>query len=320
VFAGVYAFIANAGYIFTGLKGKVKASGPSVAHAGFGILLVGILISSAKQEVLSINTTGINLPFDPKSKQNPLENITLLKDVKTDMGKYYTTYLSNDSVNKAGNIIYFRINFQDKKTGESFDLWPNLIKNTKGVENYSNNPDKRHYLSHDIFTYISYANILDKQKDTSGFVSHPVALHDTVFYSKGMMILDTVLINPNTDKYHFSASDTALLARIRVISRDSMQYMISPLLYVKDNQVHRVADTLFAQNLAVELGSVMNDRKIELRVKESSDMVPFVALKVYSFPQINLVWIGILVMVSGFWMSIFYRRRQRLRPEPPPIA
>jgi cytochrome c-type biogenesis protein CcmF len=320
VFAGVYAFIANAGYIFTGLKGKVKASGPSVAHAGFGILLVGILISSAKQEVLSINTTGINLPFDPKSKQNPLENITLLKDVKTDMGKYYTTYLSNDSVNKAGNIIYFRINFQDKKTGESFDLWPNLIKNTKGVENYSNNPDKRHYLSHDIFTYISYANILDKQKDTSGFVSHPVALHDTVFYSKGIMILDTVLINPNTDKYHFSASDTALLARIRVISRDSMQYMISPLLYVKDNQVHRVADTLFAQNLAVELGSVMNDRKIELRVKESSDMVPFVALKVYSFPQINLVWIGILVMVSGFWMSIFYRRRQRLRPEPPPIA
>jgi cytochrome c-type biogenesis protein CcmF len=320
LFGGIYAFVANAGYIFTGLKGKLRASGPSVAHAGFGILLVGILISSAKQEVLSINTTGINLPFDPKSKQNPLENITLLKDVKTDMGKYYTTYLSNDSVNKAGNIIYFRINFQDKKTGESFDLWPNLIKNTKGVENYSNNPDKRHYLGHDIFTYISYANILDKQKDTSGFVSHPVALHDTVFYSKGMMILDTVLINPNTDKYHFTALDTALLAKIRVISRDSMRYTIEPLLYVKDNLVHRVADTLFAQNLAVELGSVMNDRKIELRVKESSDMVPFVALKVYSFPQINLVWIGILVMVAGFWMSIFYRRKQRLRAESPPIA
>jgi cytochrome c-type biogenesis protein CcmF len=45
-----------------------------------------------------------------------------------------------------------------------------------------------------------------------------------------------------------------------------------------------------------------------------------VALKVYSFPQINLVWIGILVMVAGFWMSIFYRRKQRLRAESPPIA
>ena len=115
-------------------------AGASVAHAGFGLLLVGILISSSKKEVLSHNTTGINLPFDPKTKENPLENLTLLKNVKTDMGKYYATYLSNDSVNTAGNIIYFKVNFQDKKTGESFDLWPNLIRNTKGMENFSNNP------------------------------------------------------------------------------------------------------------------------------------------------------------------------------------
>jgi cytochrome c-type biogenesis protein CcmF len=303
--------VANAGYIFSGLKGKFKAAGASVAHAGFGLLLVGILISSAKKEVLSYNTTGINLPFDPKTKENPLENITLLKNVKTDMGKYYATYLSNDSVNKTGNIIYFQINFEDKKTGESFNLWPNLIKNTKGVESYSNNPDKRHYVDHDIFTYISYANILDKQKDTSGFVSHPVSLHDTIYYSRGMMILDTVLVNPDNDKYHFTASDTALVAKIRVISRDSSNYTMDPLLYVKDNMIHRVADTLFAQSLAVELGSVMGNRKVELRVKESGDMVPFVSLKVYSFPQINLVWIGILIMVIGFWMSIFYRRKQR---------
>ena len=57
--------------------------------------------------------------------------------------------------------------------------------------------------------------------------------------------------------------------------------------------IHRVADTLFAQNLAVELGSVMNNKKIQLLIKESSDMVPFVSLKVYMFPQINLVWIGV---------------------------
>jgi cytochrome c-type biogenesis protein CcmF len=134
------------------------------------------------------------------------------------------------------------------------------------------------------------------------------------------MILDTVYVNPDNGKYHFTSSDTALLAHIRVISRDSQQYTISPLLYVKDNRIHRVADTLFAQNLAVEIGSVMTNRKLDLRVKESSDMVPFVSLKVYTFPQINLVWIGILVMVTGFWMSIFYRRKQRLRPEPGPVA
>jgi cytochrome c-type biogenesis protein CcmF len=316
LFAGVYAVVANAGYLFSSMKGKIKMAGASVAHAGFGILLVGILISSSRKEVLSHNTTGINLPFDPKTKENPLENLTLVKDVRTDMGKYYATYLSNDSLNAAGNIIYFRVKFEDKKTGESFDLWPNLIKNTKGMENFSNNPDKRHYLDRDIFTYISYANILDKQRDTSGFKTFPVALHDTIYYSKGIMILDTVLVNPSTGKYHFTSSDTALLAQIRVITLDSQQFKMAPLLYVKDNMIHRVGDTLFRENLAVELGSVMSNKKIQVLTKESQDMVPFVSLKVYLFPQINLVWIGVLVMMTGFIMSIIYRRKSAGNRQP----
>jgi cytochrome c-type biogenesis protein CcmF len=309
IFAGVYSIIANAAYIFNSMKGKIKLAGASVAHAGFGLLLVGILISSSKKEVLSHNTTGINLPFDPKTKENPLENLTLLKNVKTDMGKYYATYLNNDSVNATGNITYFQVKFEDKKTGETFNLWPNLIKNTKGMENFSNNPDKQHYFDRDIFTYISYANILDKQKDTSGYKSFPVALHDTVYYSRGMAILDSVLINPSTGKYHFTSTDTALLAKVRVISRDSQEYTLAPLMYVKNNMIYRVADTLFAQNLAVELGSVVNNKKIQLLIKESSDLVPFVSLKVYMFPQINLVWIGVLIMMTGFIMSIRNRRK-----------
>ncbi len=105
-----------------------------------------------------------------------------------------------------------------------------------------------------------------------------------------------------------------------MISRDSQQYTLSPLLYVKDNMIHRVADTLFAQNLAVELGSVMNNKKIQLLTKESSDLVPFVSLKVYMFPQINLVWIGVLVMMTGFVMSIRNRRKTLLKKTPQPLA
>jgi cytochrome c-type biogenesis protein CcmF len=319
VFAGIFSVVANAAYLFNSMKGKIRLAGASIAHAGFGLLLVGILISSSKKEVLSHNTTGINLPFDPKTKENPLENLTLLKNIKTDMGRYYATYLSNDSVNAAGNITYFQVKFEDKKSGESFNLWPNLIKNTKGMENFSNNPDKQHYLDRDIFTYISYANILDKQKDTSGYKSFPVALHDTIYYSRGIMILDSVLINPSSGKYHFTSTDTALLARVRVLGRDSQQYTLSPLLYVKDNMVYHTADTLFAQNLVIELGSVLNNKKIQLRIKESSDLVPYVSLKVYMFPQINLVWIGVLIMMTGFVISIRNRRKNVTgKPVQPP--
>jgi cytochrome c-type biogenesis protein CcmF len=82
LFASVFAVAGNIGYIWKGLHGKLKAAGGSVAHIGFGLMLVGILISSSKKEVLSHNTTGLNLPFDPASKENPLENLTLIRTMK----------------------------------------------------------------------------------------------------------------------------------------------------------------------------------------------------------------------------------------------
>ena len=84
--------------------------------------------------------------------------------------------------------------------------------------------------------------------------------------------------------------------------------------------IYRVADTLFAQNLAVKLGSVMNNKKIELLTKESTDLVPFVSLKVYMFPQINLVWIGVIIMMTGFIMSIISRRKSLIRKQPETLS
>jgi cytochrome c-type biogenesis protein CcmF len=308
LFAAIYAMVANAGYIWAGLNGNFRAAGASVAHFGFGLLLVGILISSSKKTVLSYNTTGINLPLDPAMKENPMENITLLRSVKTDMGKYWTVYDNNDSLNEAGNIMYFKIDFMRKDGKKSFSLYPNLIKNTKGQENFSHNPDKYHYWDRDIFVYLNYANALDKEKDTASFKPHEVSVRDTVFYSRGYMILDKIVVNPSNEKYHFKPTDTALMAMVTVVSKDSIKYTATPLLYIRDNEPHFITDTVFAQNLAIGLGKVTPNNKIELLVKESFNMIPFVSLKAYEFPQINLVWLGILVIILGFIMSIIRRR------------
>jgi cytochrome c-type biogenesis protein CcmF len=64
----------------------------------------------------------------------------------------------------------------------------------------------------------------------------------------------------------------------------------------------------------------MNNKKIELLTKESTDMVPFVSLKVYMFPQINLVWIGVIIMMTGFVMSIINRRKSLVRKQPEPLS
>ncbi|MBL0146325.1 MAG: cytochrome c biogenesis protein CcsA [Chitinophagaceae bacterium] len=97
-FASIYAVVANAAYIFSGLKGNLKAAGGSVAHFGFALMIVGILISSANKEVISnSNVNGIMFPAgtDPMTRQkdNPQDNLTVIRQVPVKMGNYEVTYL-----------------------------------------------------------------------------------------------------------------------------------------------------------------------------------------------------------------------------------
>jgi cytochrome c-type biogenesis protein CcmF len=306
IFAGVYAIVANAYYIWSGLKGKLKAAGASVAHVGFGMMLLGILISSAKKDVLSKNN-GILLAFDPSQKQDPMENITLPKGLRTDMGNYWVTYDNKDSANEFGNITYFKINFEHKKTGERFSLYPNFIKATKGQQGASGNPDSRHYWDRDIFSYVS-ASSADDGNDTAQFRKHTVKVKDTIFYSKGYMILNDISLNPSNTKHIIHPNDTLIVADLSIVANDSMKYRSTPAIFWKGVNSRLIFDTIFAQDLAIGFTSVDNStHAVEIQVKESAKMVPFVSLKVYEFPHINLLWTGTIIMVIGFAISV--RRR-----------
>src|SRR5579859_1395042 len=97
LFAAIYTVVANAAYIRTVLKGNMRSAGGSVAHIGFGLMLVGILISSARKQVLSYNNEGVRFAnADPK--QDPLENLTLVKGIRMEMKKFWVTYVGNDSL------------------------------------------------------------------------------------------------------------------------------------------------------------------------------------------------------------------------------
>ncbi|MFT4023953.1 MAG: cytochrome c biogenesis protein CcsA [Flavihumibacter sp.] len=310
LFSGMYALVANIMYIQTGLKGRLKAAGASVTHFGFGVLLVGIIIAAGNKKVLSLNTTGILLKFAPAAKQNPMENLTLIKGLRTDMGDYWTTYIDNDSTNKAGTQLYYRVNITRKDSSESFTLFPHLIKNTKGQEAYSPNPDARHYWNKDIFAYLTYADDIDKREDTAVFKPHTLNVGDTVYYSNGFVILNKVVPNPSDGKFNFLPTDTALMADLTVVSKEGSRYGARPVFYVENNEARYMMDTVFSQSLAIGFSKVLANQQIELQLKESKGMVPYVALKVYEFPHINLVWLGTLITVAGLLMSMLYRRRQ----------
>ncbi|HUR12480.1 MAG TPA: cytochrome c biogenesis protein CcsA [Flavitalea sp.] len=305
IFAGVYAVIANGAYLKIGLHGKLKAAGASIAHVGFGIFLVGVLISSAKKEVLSMNFIN-PLNFGADAKEKGVENLTLFQGIKTDMGKFWATY-ARDTTDEKGKTTYFHIEMEKKDSTEKFTLYPDLIKNTKGQEGFSNNPDSKHYWNKDIFSYINYTDKMMAGEDTSRFRSSAMEIGDTIFYSGGFIVLNKVSVNPSDARHQFHENDTAIRAELAITALDGRKDIALPVYYLRNNQANYILDTVYSQGLAIGLSRVVDARHIEISVKESSRLTPFVALKILQFPFINLVWLGTVLMVSGFIISLFYR-------------
>ena len=308
MFAAVYSFVANFSYIWIGLKGKLRLAGSSVAHIGFALALIGILISSSRKTTLSENTTGIALL--PKSKDyDPQENITLFKGTKTDMGKYDVLYLG-DTLNTSNHKKYFQLQFESKDGKEKFSIYPDLIKNNKGAEGQSANPDNKHYWNRDIFVYVSAAQD-GFQDDTSAFRPASLKAGDSVFYSNGVIILSNVIKDADSLKRKLLPGEVGLGMNMKIVAKDGMEYKVMPEIALKDNSLRNIPDTVIAQSLIIRFNKLSDasNGKIELGIKEDKSIQDIITLKVYQFPFVSLLWIGIIIMVIGFVMSIIQRIR-----------
>ncbi len=317
LFATIYSVIANGMYIWSGLNGKLKAAGGSIAHLGFALMIAGILISSSNKKIISSSSAnGINLPIsgkDPLTKQtdNPLENLTLIRQVPATMGPYEVTYLRDSFGNEKGRrfyeLLFQRKDTATKKVVEQFTLWPDVY--IMKDNNMSSNPDTKTYLSKDVFTFISYAINNNKEEDTAQFAIKEMAEGDTAFYSNGIIILNRVVKNPVNEKYNFKPTDAALMADITLISKDSLHYKAMPLIQVDGIGVNQVDDTVYAQNMYVKFAGVTDGRKVKIGIKESDKLIQYVTLKAYVFPYINLVWLGLIIMALGIIMSAVKRAK-----------
>src|ERR1051326_4578927 len=303
----IYAIIANTAYVWIGMKGKLKLSGASISHLGFGLMLLGILISSSKKEVLSYNTSGIFVQLGDKNKitGEPGENLTLVKGVPTTMGNYNVTYES-DSMHPEKPLWYYKLHFKNKNSSEQFTLTPSAFVNYKGNQGLMANPDAKHYWDHDIFAYITSLPDPEKNKDTSSFKPQSIKKGDTAFYSNGYYVLQNLATQTNIPAGGLAPTDKVYVATIKVFSKNNTSYTSKPFLINKGQNFFPVQDTVISENIIFQLNSVDGDTA-ELGIKESNSILQYVTLKAYKFPFINLLWGGVIVMVAGIIISIVRR-------------
>lgn len=107
-FATVFAILANAWYVPSILKGSLRNAGASVAHVGFGLVLLGALISTSRQNEVSRNTRNMDLRFLNDGFNNS-EDILLYRGDTVLMGQHFVRYIAKrqEGVNLYYDMDYF---------------------------------------------------------------------------------------------------------------------------------------------------------------------------------------------------------------------
>ena len=317
LFASIFGVWGNAQRIVVQIK-KLKMAGAAVAHVGFGLILLGALISSAKQEIISVNTEGIKYGEDFNEK-NTRENILLWKNEPKQMGGYQVTYLG-DSVAKPNT--YFKVLYQkmdkDGKTTQSFLLTPNAQINPK--MGLLANPDTKHYASQDVFTHVS--QIPDKQAtNTMPEYKEPVSykfsvknnVGDTLFIGKNLIMLQGIgnqMPSQIADKVQ--GAEVAAAAKILVKITTDQIIEMKPVYAVKKGVEYTYEATSEEAGLKIWFNKILPaENKIELLIAEKNPaMRDYIIMKAIVFPYINVLWIGTIIMGLGFCMAVMHRYGQ----------
>ncbi len=313
IYAAVFGVVANISYIYTVLNGKMKNAGASVAHFGFGLMLLGIVISTSKQVAISHDTMGLigndYFPQGSAEAKTPEENVYLPRNMAMDMGNFTVTYLG-DSTSSGDPKTYYKVQYLQKDdhgdTLQSFRLYPDAFVNPRGQEGLIANPDSKRYWNHDIFTYVTSVFDPSKMKDTAEYKSYDIAKGDTVFFSTGYMILEDMVPKPKSPNYDPKPGDLAVGADFKVYSKHDKTYEAMPIYYLRDSSYqYNVPDTVHNQELYIKFTRILpKQKKIRVEVKQSGIVNDYIVMKAYVFPFVNLLWFGTFVMIIGFLMSI----------------
>ena len=313
MFAACYAVTANTFAMRPYLTGKITMAGANVAHIGFGILLIGVLVSSANKRVISINQSGMQLNPEFDAQAN-MEHVFLEKNKPLRMDDYEISYQS-DSVHWVNNyyqVHYKKINKKNNTVDYEFDLYPNAQINPK--MGLVANPDTKHYISHDVFTYVSS---IPKEK-SSKYVHekvHHVKPGDTIYTNNGYAVLERINSNAKDSNVDIANLSLLVAAEIKVHTLTGV-YDAVPMYGIKQNAEIKFESIVDEAKLRFKFLSVNpTDKTIAIETAELDTTGDFIIMKAIVFPWINLVWAGTIIMIVGFFMAIIRRLTEQKRQQ-----
>lgn len=319
-----FSVFANLEYLRRIFKGGIKKAGASIAHTGFGLLMLGAIISTSKKNTISVNTSGIDVRSVVGGTSNE-ENLYLRRGDTLPMGDYMVTYVAKEwQVHNGTDYAYFHIDFYERNgrhAGEKkFRLSPFIQKNEQMGD--AAEPDTRHFWYKDIYSYIKFVEPARIDRKASAAAEDPdayetprnntVGIGDTIYADNAIAILRGISRVTDTPE----VADTNIIgvaATFELIDRGLNRRTVVPVFYANKTTgttrqveaVDSISGTKFIfWKVRPETGDIDVYSAVRLAMKPD-----YIIVEVSEFPAINVLWLGCIIMIAGTVIAI----RERVR-------
>jgi cytochrome c-type biogenesis protein CcmF len=342
----LFGLAANTQMLIKTVRQKPSLSGGALSHVGLALVLIGILYSAGYSKVVSVNTSGKVYRKDFSEEMNR-DNLFMARHESIKMGPFTMVYKGPRYELKSGEYIrkdmLMPLENQDKavladsvllrngwkKAGDTLDYFPEntyyeiAVSDTAGEKfklhpraqvnpnmGLIASPDIRKYLSRDLYTHVSSIPDPEEEIEFSEPQTSVVHMGDTFFAGDQVAVLENVRPVQGFLRQNLGPVEAAVEAVIKVMGPQGEVFRLKPVFLIRNHEVGVLPDISEDAGLRISLSNIKPEsREFTLSVETfKKDWIIFKALEK---PGINVLWMGVLVMTTGFGFSV--RRRFLVR-------
>jgi len=319
-FAGI---IMNLEYFVRFSKMNYVALSSTVGHVGFAIMLLGIVVYGTKQQFLSKGFFSVSA-IEGMSEDEAGKSVLLTRGLPQVLDDYVVTYQKDtlEDFTRTFTVNYQKFDATKSKVIEEFNLFPNVMYSRDFSTIEAANPSTRHYFKRDIYTHVTSLpnwkmdpNEAKNLEDSLNYIEYEAAIGDTFFTSQAYVVVDGINSQPSISGIHFQKNDIAIGAKLRVGKLNTPEAKtVEPVYIIRDGSPFSFADVVDEYGMKFKFTG-LNTEKESLRIMVAEDprVSDFIVLKAIIFPGMNLVWLGGIMTMLGFFIATVLRLVKRKR-------
>jgi cytochrome c-type biogenesis protein CcmF len=142
-------------------------------------------------------------------------------------------------------------------------------------------------------------------KDWSEPQEQKLSIGDTFFLNDYVAVFKGVEKLDKVEGVQFEENEMALQTNVEVITKDGI-LKLEPKLLIKNNMLGRMADEKKELGIRLAIQNVLPEENKFVFASQTTQK-EWIILKALQKPYINLLWLGTLLVLLGFGLSIWRR-------------